>query len=124
MAFLSDNVLDNGLNYATTHGSRVDICSAEPANYTEATSTLTLGNKTGHSVGAPQNGDVNGRKVSIAAITDGVVTLTANATHWALSKVTATTELLAANTLQAAQVVNTANNWSMPAVDITIPDPA
>jgi hypothetical protein len=125
MAFLSDNVLDNGLNYLTTNGTRVDICSQEPANYTEATSTYSRGNKTGASVSSPTNGDTSGRKVTLAAITSGaVVTSTGTVSHWALSKPTATTELLAANSLSASQTVTSGNSWTLTATDIEIPDPA
>lgn len=124
MVFLTDNALDNGLNYLTTHGDRVDICSQEPTNYTEATSTYSLGNKTSASVGAPQNGDASGRKVTIAAITDGEVTATDVATHWALTKTTATEELLAAQTLTASQSVTDGNAFSLGAIDIEIPDPS
>jgi hypothetical protein len=124
MVYLSDNVLDNGLNYLTTNGDRVDICSQEPTTYTEATSTYSLGEKIGASVGAPANGDASGRKVTIAAITDGEVTATDTATHWALTKTTATTELLAAQTLTAAQGVTDGNAFSLGAIDIEIPDPS
>lgn len=125
MPFLSDNVLDNGLNYLTTNGTRMDICSQEPANYTEATSTYSRGNKTGASVGSPANGDTSGRKVTIAAVSSGGnVTSTGSVTHWALSKPTATTELLAANALASSQTVTNGNTWTLPATDIEIPDPA
>lgn len=124
MVFLHDDVLDNGLQYLTDNGGRVDICSQEPATYTEATSTYTLGNKTSASVGSPTNGDTNGRKVVIAAITDGSVTGTGTATHWALSKTTATTALLAAQSLSSSQGVTSGNTWSTGAIDITFPDPS
>ena len=122
MTFLSDNVLDNGLNYLTTHGSRMDICSQEPANYTEATSTYSKGNKTSVACGSPTNGDSSGRKVTIGAVTGGSVTGTATVTHWAYSKTTSTTELLAAKSLSSSQGVTSGNSWSMAAIDIEIPD--
>lgn len=124
MVYLSDNVLDNGLGYLTTHGSRVDLCTQEPTTYTEATSTYSCGEKTGITVGSPQNGDASGRKVTIPAITDGEVTVTDTATHWALTKTTATTELLAAQTLTASQGVTDGNAFSLGAIDIEIPDPS
>lgn len=120
--FLTDNVLDEGLNYLTTNWSRMDICSAEPATYTEATSTLTLGNKTAHTCGAAQAGDVSGRKVIVAAITDGTVSGTGTATHWAGSWVVGT-ELLAANSLASGQGVTSGNTWTTPVFDIEFPDP-
>lgn len=124
MTFLTDNALDNGLNYLTTHGSRIDVCTQEPANYTEATSTYTRGNKTGVSVGSPQNGDTSGRKVTVAAVTNGAITGNGTVTHWALSKTTATAALLAANSLASSQVVTSGNTFSLDAIDIEIPDAA
>lgn len=124
MAYLNNEVLDSGLDYLTANGDRVDICSQEPANYTEATSTYTLGNKTSASVGAATNGDVSGRKVTIAEITDGSVTGDGTATHWALSKTTATAALLAANSLSASQAVTNGNTFTLAASDIEITDPS
>ena len=124
MVYLTDNALDSGLSYLNTNGDRVDICSQEPTTYTEATSTYTLGNKTSASVGAPQNGDTSGRKVTIAAISDGSVTGTGTASHWSLVKTTATTELLAAQTLSSSQAVTSGNTFSLGAIDIEFPDPA
>jgi len=124
MPFLSDNVLDNGIAYVVSHGSRLDICSQEPANYTEATSTYTLGNKTSLSAGSPQNGASSGRRTIIPAITDGAVTGTDDATHWAYSKTTSTTELLAAQALSAPQAVTSGNEFTLDAISITFPDPS
>lgn len=124
MAFLHDDVLDNGLAYVDTNGGRLDICNAQPATYTEATSTFTLGNKTPPTIGVPENGAVNGRRVIISAITDGSVTGTDTATHWALSKTSATTALLATQTLSSSQAVTSGNTFTLDAISITIPDPA
>ena len=46
MAFMSDEIFDQGLDYADTNLDRVDITSQEATNYTEATSTYSLGNDT------------------------------------------------------------------------------
>ncbi len=124
MTFISDNMLDAALNYMVTHGDRMDICSQEPANVTEATSTYSLGNKTGVSAGAPENGDSSGRKSTIEAVAGGTVTDEDLATHWGFSKMTATAELLVANSIASPQNVYTANPWSMGAVAVTMPDPA
>jgi len=120
MAFLTDEALDGGLDYLTTNGSRIDICSSEPTTYAAATSTNTLGNKTGLSVGAAQAGDVNGRKVVVPAITDGSVSGTGTATHWALTD--GTGELLATGALSASQSVTSGNTFTLDAIDITIAD--
>lgn len=122
MAFLTDEALDQGLDYIDTNGTRIDICSQEPTTYTEATSTYSLGNKTGLNTGATEDGDSSGRKVVVPAITDGSVTATGTATHWALTD--GTSILLASNTLSSSQAVTSGNTFTLGAIDITIPDPA
>ena len=123
VAFLADIVMDSGLSYITSNGSRLDICSQQPANYTEATSTYTLGNKTSLSAGSPQDGASTGRRVIIPAITDGSVTGTGTASHWGYSKTSATAALLAAQSLSASQGVTSGNTFTLDAISITIPDP-
>lgn len=122
MAYLNDEVLDQGLDYLTTNGSRVDICSTEPTTYAEATSTYTLGNKTGASVGAATNGDTSGRKVTIASISDGSVTGTGTAGYWALTN--GSNALLAAGALSSSRGVTSGDTFTLTAIDIEIPDPA
>jgi len=56
MAFISDYVLDAALTVFTNDANRLDITSQEPTTYTEATSTYTLGNKTGITVSSPGDG--------------------------------------------------------------------
>ena len=124
MSYLHDNVLDNGLSYIDTNGSRVDICSQEPGNYSEATTdgTYSLGNKTGVNPDAPADRTGGGRQVTIPAITDGTVTETDTATHWALTNGSDT--LIATHTLSASQGVTDGNTWTLTAFEIGIPDPA
>jgi hypothetical protein len=121
MAFLSDEVLDQGLDYLDTNGTRIDICSQEPTTYAEATSTYTLGNDTVNT-GAPEDGDSSGRKVVVPAITAGTVTGTGTATHWALTD--GSSELLAVGALASSQAVTSGNEFTLTAIDITIPDPS
>ena len=117
MAFVTDNALDSGLSYLTTNGSRMDVCSQEPTTYAEATSTYTLGNKTGLTVGSPQDGDTDGRKVVVPAFTDGSSTGTGTATHWALTD--GTSELLATGELSASFGTTSGNTLELTATDIT-----
>ena len=121
MAFISDNAFDSGLSYLDTNGTRIDICSQEPTTYTEATSTYTLGNDTVNT-GSPENGASNGRRVIVPAITAGSVTGTNTATHWALSKTSATTELLATGALTSSQAVTSGNTFTLDAISITFAD--
>jgi hypothetical protein len=122
MAYLNDEALDGGLDWVDTNGTRIDICSQEPATYAEATSTYTLGNKTGLNTGAPEDGDASGRKVVVPAITDGTVTGTDTATHWALTD--GSSVLVATGALSSSQAVTSGNTFTLGAIDITIPDPA
>lgn len=122
MAFINDEVFDQGLDYADTNGTRIDICSQEPTTYAQATSTYTLGNKTGLNTGATQNGAVNGRRVIVPAITDGSVTGTGTATHWALTD--GASILVATGALSASQAVTNGNTFTLDAISITIADAA
>jgi hypothetical protein len=124
MPYLNDRVYDNGLTVLDTEANRLDICSSEPTTYTEATSTYTRGNKTSLSVGAPAARTPNGRKVTVAAITDGAVTSTGTAAYYALSDTT-NSRLLAAGALSGGgQTVTNGNVFTLAAFDIGIPAPA
>lgn len=122
MAYLNDNVFDNGLSWLVTNGTRVDICSSEPATYAAATGAASLGNKTGLTVGSPEAGDIDGRKVVVPAITDGTVTGTDTATHWALTDGTGV--LVATGALSASQAVTEDNTFTLAAFDITLRAPS
>lgn len=119
MAFLNDNVFDSGLSYAQTNGTRIDICSADPGGTYSSVTTNTLGNDT-VTTGAPTNGDTNGRKVVVPAITAGSVTGTGTATHWALTNGTDT--VIASGALGSSQAVTSGNTFSLTAIDLTIAD--
>jgi|OM-RGC.v1.028695583 hypothetical protein len=85
MVFMNDDVLDAAINEVINNADRFDICSSEPATYTEATSTNTLGNETSLSFTGPADGDTSGRKGTLDAITDGDVTGTGTASHYGIS---------------------------------------
>lgn len=121
MAYLHDDVQDNGLQVITDATSKeLHICSAEPTDRASAIAN-SLGNQTGQSVGAPEDGDTSGRKVVAAAVAAGSVTSDGTAAFWAIID---GTRLLAADDLAATQVVTSGNPFTLPAIDITIPDPA
>lgn len=123
MAFINDRVFDNGLTVLDTEANRLDITSQEATTYTEATSTYTLGNKTALSIGAPADRTPNGREVTVAAISDGSVTGTNTATHWAIVD-TGNSRLLATGALASSQAVTTGNTFTLGAFAIGIPDAA
>lgn len=120
MAFIADYIFDLALADLDTATSTMYICSQEPTTYAEASSTYALGNKASLSIGAPANGAVSGRRVTVASFTDGSVTATGTASHWALTK--SGTTLMATGPLSASQAVTNGNTWSSAAFDITILD--
>lgn len=127
MAYLNDTVLDAALAVLDTTARRIDICSAEPTTYAAATTTLSLGNKdfgsAGAAFGSPSDRSPSGRKVASTAVTDGAVTATGTATHWAVTDV-ANSRLLATGALSASQPVTSGNTFTLASFDIGIPDAA
>ena len=123
MATLNDRVFDNGLSVLDTEANKVLITSQEATTYTQANSTYALGNSTSLSIGAPADRSGGGREVTVAAITDGSVTATGTATHFALVD-TGNTRLLATGSLSASQGVTSGNTFTLASFDIGIPDPA
>lgn len=123
MASLADRVFDNGLTVLDTEANRIDITSQESTTYTEATSTHTLGNSTSLSIAAPSDRAGGGREVVAAAISDGSVSGTGTATHYAIVD-TSNSRLLATGALSASQSVTSGNTFSLASFTIGIPDPA
>lgn len=122
MAFMSDEIQDQGLDWADTTGTRLDICSADPGGTYSSVTTNTLGNKT-VGVTATENADTGtGRQVTVPAITDGSVTATGTATHWAVHNGTDT--VVASGALSASQSVTSGNTFTLDEILITCRDPA
>jgi hypothetical protein len=119
MAFIADTVLDNGLTTLDTNGTRIDICSAEPTTYAEATATLTLGNATVNT-GSPIDGAIDGRRVIVPAITSGAVTTTGVSAFWALTD--GASVLFATGALASPQSLTSGNTFALGAISITIRD--
>lgn len=122
MAFLADRVFDLGLNVLDTEADAIHVTSQEATTYAEATSTYTLGNSSSLSIGAPADRTGGGRKVTVAAISDGSITGTGTVTHYAIVD-TANSRLLATAALTASQSVTSGNTFTLATFDIGIPDP-
>lgn len=123
MATIADRVFDNGLTVLDTEANRIDVTTQEVTTYTEATSTYTKGNSTSLSIGAPADRSGGGRKVTVAAITDGSITGTGTVTHYAITDTT-NSRLLVTGTLTASQSVTNGNTFTLASFDVGIPDPA
>ena len=119
--YINDSVFNSGLSYADTNGTRIDITSQVATTYTQATSTYTLGNKTGLNTSAPADAaSGTGREVTVPAITDGSVTGNGTATHWALTDGSAV--LIATGPLTSSQAVTSGNTFTLDAIKIIIRD--
>ena len=122
---LGNYILDIGLSALAFEANRLDICHTIPTTFAEAATTYTVGNKLTPSVGAPVAASPNGRKVTVAQITDGTITATSTGTSddaqfWALTD-TVESRLLVAGSLASAQMVTSGNTFTLAAFDIRIP---
>jgi hypothetical protein len=115
---IHDDALDACLDEIAL-GTVMHICSSEPANYA-AVAGVSLGTKSTPTFTGPVNGDVSGRKLTVDAISNGSVTSTGTASHFALVDAS---RLLVAGPLAASQGVTSGNAWSLAAFDIELPDP-
>jgi hypothetical protein len=122
MPFIHDTALDALLNDVYANGESLHICSALPADYTEATATYSLGEKTSPTINAPSEKGGGGREVIIDAITDGAVDGDGTADFWAIVKDSATSRLLAAGDLSSPQVVSNGNTFTLTTFTIGVPD--
>jgi len=122
MATLNNRVFDQGLSVLDLEANQIHVTSQEATTYAEAITTYTLGNSSSLSIGAPQDRTGGGREVVVAAISDGAITGTGTATHYAIVD-TANSRLLATSTLTASQAVTNGNTFTLSAVAIGIPDP-
>jgi len=122
MATLNDRVFDNGLTVLDTEANAIHVTSAEATDFANV-STVTLGNSSSLSIGAPADRVGGGREVSVSAITDGSITGTGTATHYAIVD-TANSRLLVTGSLTASQSVTSGNTFSLASFKIGIPDPA
>ena len=122
MAYLHDNVLDQGINYIDTNIEKLYIVSATAVTtFTEAESSSSLGAEDSPVCSAPTDGDTSGRKITISAITAGSITADGTARGWALTDDSASL-LLASGSLSASQTVTNGNSFTLTAFDIEIPD--
>jgi hypothetical protein len=126
MAYLNDNTLDNGLAALKAAATGISICSAEPATYTAATSGGTyLGIKVFGAgavyPGAIAAGSPSGRKLTTAPVTDGTVSATGTASHYAVVS-SGSSRLEVAQSLSATQGVTSGNTFTLTAADVRLPN--
>ena len=123
MAALGDRVFDAGLSALDTEANKITVTSQEATTFAQANATYALGNSTSLSIAAPSDRTGGGRKVTVAAISDGSITSTGTATHYAIIDTT-NSRLLATAALTASQSVTSGNTFTLATFDIGIPDPS
>ena len=122
-----DAMLDAALQYLEDNATIMTVCSAQPANYAEATTTYD-GGASKYKIAdiaidssdftGPADGTTNGRKTTINQQADVPVDATATATHIALSS---GTTLLYVTTC-TSQALTSGNTVTIPAWSIEIAD--
>lgn len=122
MPYIHDTALDLLLSDVINNGESLHICSALPTDYTEATATYSLGEKTSPTINAASDRGGGGREAIVDAITDGAVDVTGTADFWAIVKDSATSRLLAAGDLSAPQGVTNGNTFTLTSFAIGVPD--
>lgn len=123
MPFIADRVLDNGLTVLDTEANAIHICNTEPTTFAQATTTASLGNASAGNfpgIGAPAAGTPNGRQVTVSAVTNGSVTATGTASHYAIVD-TVNSRLLATSSLSATQSVTSGNTFTLASFTVRIP---
>jgi hypothetical protein len=120
MPFVADRVYDAALQLIDNEVNRLDICSSDPTTYTQATSTFSDGYKLNPSITVPASRSPSGRKITVAAISDGVIStpgLSDIVGFWALSD-TVNSRLLITGSLAATAGVVNGNQFTLAAFDI------
>lgn len=121
---LANAVLDGALSVIKNNATRMVVCSAEPTTYTEANATYALADVTMADTDFTiADGDVNGRKVTVAAKSGVEIDASGDATHVALLDVVGT-ELLVVTTCNTLTLTaGGGNTVNFPEWTATITDP-
>lgn len=126
--FSSDNMIDAALDYVKNNCDEMRVCTSDvlTTGTPDATKIQGASALTGAITMAPgdfthADGDVSGRKTTVAAKSDQLITATGDADHIVL--LDNGTEVLYMTTVTTQSLTDT-NNVSIPAWDIEIRDPA
>lgn len=127
--YSEDDILDAGLQYIIDECDGLTVCTSDVTtasvpDYTKVSSTSAL--IAVHTMASGDftiaDGDVSGRKVTIAAQNDLPITTTGTAEHICLIDTVGSVVLYM--TTCTAQSLTSGNNVSVPAWDIELRDPA
>lgn len=117
-----DDVLDGALNILKNNVTKMVVCSTQPTTYTEGNATYALAPVTMSSTDfTVANGDVSGRKVTVAAKTGVSIATSGTALHVCLLFVSSSK--LYYVTTCTSQALTSGGTVDIPAWDIEIADP-
>lgn len=115
---VNDELLDAGLDWGITNGTRVDICSTDPGLTWATVSANSLGYS---AVTCTQgNASPDGRYLRVPAVSGAATTASGTATHWALSD--GSVDVVASGDLSASEGITDNNEFDLTTFDITIRD--
>lgn len=122
--FLPDAVIDNMLAYIREQITGLSVCSTQPTDYAEATSTYMLADVNGLTSTdlALGDGDTSGRKITMPENADLTIDTTGTAAHVAWWGSSGSTLLLV--TTCTTQALTTGNTVTVPTHDFEIRDVA
>jgi len=128
MTFSRDAAADAYLNNIKTLAEKLVLCDGEPATYTAAQTDHATGDRLGEVAVATgdftlADGDVTGRKITVAQKTGIPITVTGSWSHWALVDVT-NTALIASGAMDTARAVSASGTATCNSFKITVPDVA
>lgn len=119
------DVLDGLLNIIKNNCTKITVCSTQPTTYTEANATNMLANVAAVSGDFTlAAGDVSGRKVTVAAKNNIVISNSGTPAHIALLDVTNLKLLLVTTCTGAALTANGSNTVSVPAFKAEVANPS
>lgn len=122
MAALHNDIFDNGLS-ALDNTEKLVLLTADPGLTWANIASYLVGEKSSPTIGAIADRSGGGREREIAAITDGSISATGTASHYALTDDSAS-KILASGSLSSSQSVTLGNTFTCTAFTIGIPDPA
>lgn len=122
MAGIADGAFDAGLEYVRTNGTRLHYLSADCAGVVANALSLSLANKATISLGAVGERTGGGRKVTVPAVIDAVVTGAGAITHYALVNGATGTICAQWGALSATKNIVTGSPLTSDAFDIGFPD--
>jgi hypothetical protein len=122
--FTPPAILDKMADYIIANATRMTVCSTQPTTFAEANSTFALADVTvDASDFTKANGDVSGRKVTVAAQTGVLIDTSGTAQHIALLNVAGSELLYVTTTTSQALTANGSNTVNVPAWDIEVAAP-